>query len=343
MIKFKEIVLENLLAELSERNTLYHRSLKKMKVGDIIKPRMDKTGSHWLASLPFELVLEEYRKEKFPNAPSRLNCIYSSVVPKSRFVDKGYLYIIKPIGKMLMTNSSYIDILADRFSREEIRYYDRGIKAADIKANPKHFLYDLDYYLAQKYWKGEIENGRKDIDDIEILSESAKIIEIVNEENKLIVGNNVKVTESDKIYCTVDLYLEEDMIDKYESKSDENFMNFVKDVENLFSGNFKKQFDKYDYDRKSGRISIQGFLRKGDKLKILFIQSAGYRKYEDDYVIGKYKQMLFGFYLNNKYYDRTKNQEKNGLPNYRMQYFNHASNVEKGHPPDISLFLKKVR
>jgi len=49
------------LFELSENSTLYHRSSKKLKVGDIIKPKKIK-GSHWLEQNEMELALEHLRK-----------------------------------------------------------------------------------------------------------------------------------------------------------------------------------------------------------------------------------------------------------------------------------------
>jgi hypothetical protein len=316
-----------------------------MKVGDIIKPKTDKSGKHWLADSKFELLMEYYRQQNYPDLPSRLNCVYSSAVPRSRFKDKGYLYVINPIGKTLITDSSIIDIMEEKFRNKTIDFYDMGIKNDDIKSNPGRYLHYIDGYLVDKYWKGKIKNIKNKIDDVEILSDSAKIIEVVNEPDKLVVGNNVIVTESDKVYCDLKLYLENEMVDKYKEKNDSTFNSFIQNIENIFSSDIKKEFSEYDHRNKSGMLNIEGYLKNGTKLKVLLIESSGYRRYEYDdentYDRGKYKKISFGFYLKNKYYDTRKNEEKKGLPEYRMIY---ADSLEysKNRELDISKFLKKI-
>lgn len=347
MIKLKTILSEGLITELSENSTLYHRSLKKMKVGDIIKPKTDKSGKHWLAGIPFELVLEEFRKNNFPDKPSRLSCVYSSAVPRSRFSEKGYLYVIKPIGKMFMTDSTLIDTMADRFSRDvSDEWINHGLKMNDVKNSPSTYMRYLDGVDADRYWKGRMYNDvRSKINDIEILSESARIIEVVSED-KLVIGDKVRVLEDGKIYCWLDLYLfHGNMIDKYNRKNDEIFNKFIASVKNMFGTDVKVELSTYkdSETERSGRLTLKGYLKKGTKLKILFIESSGFRKYEDgDYGRpGKYRQMLFGFYLGNKYYERERKNEDD-FPGYRMQYADFMEHDKKGRAMDISKYLKKI-
>jgi len=343
------IKLKTILTELSEKNTLYHRSLKKMKVGDIIKPHMGKSGAHWLSNKAFEAVLEAFRKKNYPDRPSRLNCIYSSLIPKSRFIDKGYLYVVQPTGKMFMTDSLLIDEMDDKFSRETMNFYERGIKNDDIVKNPEKFLHELDYFSAERYWKGKIHGIRKNVNRIEVLSESAQVIEVVSED-KLNVGDKVKITEPNKVDVEITLYVNENDISKYKEKTDDTFNKFIEDVNRLFSGNVEPKLTIYDFGNKDGNIRFKGFLNAGVKLKIVWLESILARpdEYGDDYEDsrrkeGKYKQMKFQFYLNNKLYSSRENNKKNNLPNYTMQYFNHWSRDNKNKVFDISRHMAKTR
>ena len=66
-----------------------------LNVGDEVKPKLE-GGKHWLSNEMAELALEEERKITNKSAPSRLNCVYSSLVHRGRFIDKGYLYRVIP-------------------------------------------------------------------------------------------------------------------------------------------------------------------------------------------------------------------------------------------------------
>jgi len=337
MIKLKEI----LLSELSHKSTLYHRSLKKMEVGDIIKPNKDKSGQHWLKSIPVEIILEEYRKKHFPNAPSRINGIYSTVVPRSRFVNKGYLYVIKPIGKMLISDYKLIDEIKENFDREISHQFRYDSKVYEkLKENPENYYYFMDNILANEYWNGKIYNYRNKIEDIEVLSESAQVLEVI-EEDRIVPGNNVKVTESDKIYCSLTIYLKKDLFNKYKDKSDDKLNKFIKDCENIFSKLDENKFTEYSVLKSSGNIELKGYLKKGIKLKVISLNYPSYKKYSyyEDYIKSKFVSAIFNLFLNGKYYSSVENNVKNGLPDYSMRYFyNYDENVK-----DISKFLKIVR
>lgn len=350
MIKLKEILQEHLLVELSEKTTLYHRSLKKMEVGDIIEPKMDKTGKHWLTSLPVEILLEEYRKENYPDKPSRMKCIYSSLIPRSRFVDKGNLYAIKPIGKMFMANSMIIDEIGDKFSRETMDFYERGIREKDIISNPQKYIYYMDNYLARTYWEGDITGIKNKLTRIEVLSDSAEVVEVIGED-KVNLGDTIEITEPNKINVDLTLYLEdEDAINKYKLKNDDKFNKYIDGVHKLFSGHVETKLSEYDYAKKSGNVRFGGYLDAGTKLKIFFLESVlqrpgeyGYDYEDDRRKEGKYKWMKFEFYLNNKFYSSRDNLKKTGLPNYTMQHFNHGRRGDKNRVYDISKYMKKLK
>ena len=150
----REILLEYTV---NPASTLYHRSHKDFKVGDILTAQMDpKTGRHWLASKNVELDLESLRKREYPDLPSRFNCVYLSFVPRSRFLAKGKLYAVEPIGKTHVVNSQIIDELS-RTSYPP-------------------------YSLMEEYWQGS-EPYRSNLGDLEVLATSARVIEVVEEDN----------------------------------------------------------------------------------------------------------------------------------------------------------------
>ncbi len=140
-----------ILTEISENVTLYHRSEYPMKVGDVIKAKKDEDGKHWLEHIPSEIGLEYYRREKFPDKPSRFTCVYSSVVPRSRFVDKGTLYVVKPRGKIHVANSAIIDKFHDDFDRRNENYEEMRRLA---KEKPEELEWYINHFDAERYWKG---------------------------------------------------------------------------------------------------------------------------------------------------------------------------------------------
>ncbi len=147
MIKLSHLLLEQLLNEISTNTPLYHRSLRKMNVGDAIEiPKDLTTNKHYLANKMGELALEQERKEIAPDAPSRLNCVYSSLIPRSRFIDKGYLYRVKPTGRIFVADSTLIDAIMERFDNEYYEYisrYDQPERTEiekDLLQNPKRLI-----------------------------------------------------------------------------------------------------------------------------------------------------------------------------------------------------------
>ncbi len=138
---------------------LYHRSYVKFKIGDVLTAQKDpKTGQHWLMSHEHEQALERVRKQLHPDLPSRLDCVYASFVPHSRFLNKGHLYVIEPVGKVFVTDSRIIDEMA------QSRHY----RHASVLS----------------YWEG-VEPERWNIANLEALMTSAKVVEVVEEKTRL--------------------------------------------------------------------------------------------------------------------------------------------------------------
>ena len=161
------LLIQDILLEydVASNVTLYHRSDVKFKVGDVLTAQKDpKTREHWLASKRAEKDLEAYRRKHHPNLPSRFNCIYASFSPRSRFLSKGHLYAIEPIGKTFVTDSTIIDQMA----RNDASGYGS-------------------YNEIKEYWAG-VEPSRHNINDVEVLIDSARVIEVIDEQQRLMRG-----------------------------------------------------------------------------------------------------------------------------------------------------------
>ena len=330
------------LFELSNNSTLYHRSLKKLKVGDKISPNISKDGGHWLKQKLAEVALEHLRKKEFPNRPSRFTSIYSSVIPRSRFVDKGYLYAIKPIGNMFITNSMFIDIInrdfdrniysLDGYGNEEVMRMSKLAKEGDESA-----LDQLLWYLppeADSYWKG---TERGDMIDLEVLSDGAVVTEVIPDTKRLKINQTVTVVEEGLI-ARLDLYFNSRHNTNKIFTSDEiqDFINNVK--ENIFIDH------KIDRDRvEQGKgldgsdvhsISLQGTLKKGSKLKLTYVVNSILYKTNNDFGSSRqsrYKKLMFDFWLDKKIYRRGDDS-----PHFRFE----ATDNLNTHTFDMSKYLK---
>jgi hypothetical protein len=314
MIKLVHLLLEQLLNEISTNTPLYHRSLRKMNVGDVIEiPKDLTTNKHYLANKMGELAMEQERLLEAPDAPSRLNCVYSSLIPRSRFVDKGYLYRVKPTGRIFVADSTLIDVIMERFDSE---YYERVSRydqqdrkeiEQDLLKNPSK----LTNYLpreAYEYWKGDMPNiaafGKAALRDLEVLSDGAIVTEVVSESEKstpFVMGDDVVVTESDKLKASLDLYINSTTAKGDEVKSDLT----EQEINDLLNYIGNEIFDGVKSENKYGAITFKGYLKKGAKLKIISLASniRGGRKNTRK---GKYETMMFDFYFNDKLISRNK-------------------------------------
>ena len=334
MIKLSHLLLEQLLNEISTNTPLYHRSLRKMNVGDAIEiPKDLTTNKHYLANKMGELALEQERKEIAPDAPSRLNCVYSSLIPRSRFVDKGYLYRVKPTGRIFVADSTLIDTIMERFDRE---YYervgsydqqDRKEIEQDLLQNPSK----LTNYLpreAYEYWMGEKPNiaafGKAALRDIEVLSDGAIVTEVVS--------------ESDKLRGNLTLYINSTTVAKdekgkpnYTPEEIDSLLNYIGN--NIFDG-VKAEPSKYT----ENSYDFLGNLKKGAKLKIISLASnirGGRSAY--NIAAGKYETIMFDFYVDGKLISRnTKNNDKNITHRFTLSRWSN----EKVR--DYSKYLKKI-
>ena len=344
MIKLSHLLLEQLLREISTDTPLYHRSLRKMNVGDAIEiPKEPSSGKHYLASKMGELALEQERLLEAPNAPSRLSCVYSSLIPRSRFVDKGYLYRVKPTGKIFVADSTLIDTIMERFDRE---YYERVSRydqqdrkeiEQDLLKNPSK----LTNYLpreAYEYWMGEKPNiaafGKAALRDLEVLSDGAIVTEVVSESEKstpFVMGDDVVVTESDKLRANLTLYL-----NSTTAKGDEVKSNYTpEEINDLLNYIGNEIFDGVKSENRYGAINFKGYLKKGAKLKIISLAS-NIRGGRDNTKKGKYETIMFDFYYNNKLISRNKKvNDKNITHRFTIGFWDNEVY-------DYSKYLKKI-
>lgn len=340
MIKLSHLLLEQLLREISTDTPLYHRSLRKMNVGDAIEiPKEPSSGKHYLASKMGELALEQERLLEAPNAPSRLSCVYSSLIPRSRFVDKGYLYRVKPTGKIFVADSTLIDTIMERFDREYYEYisrYDQPERKEieqELLQNPSkltNYLPSEAYY----YWKGSVPK-KNTLRDIEVLSDGAIVTEVVSESEKstpFVMGDDVVVTESNKLKASLDLYINsKTMANGEEVKSDLT----EQEINDLLNYIGNEIFDGVKSENRYGAINFKGYLKKGAKLKIISLAS-NIRGGRDNTKKGKYETIMFDFYYNNKLISRNKKvNDKNITHRFTIGFWDNEVY-------DYSKYLKKI-
>ena len=345
MIKLSHLLLEQLLNEISTNTPLYHRSLRKMNVGDVIEiPKDLTTNKHYLANKMGELAMEQERLLEAPDAPSRLNCVYSSLIPRSRFVDKGYLYRVKPTGRIFVADSTLIDTIMERFDRE---YYERVSRydqqdrkeiEQDLLKNPSK----LTNYLpreAYEYWKGSVPN-KDTLRDIEVLSDGAIVTEVVSESEKstpFVMGDDVVVTESDKLRANLTLYINSATAKGDEVKSNytpEEINSLLNYIGNNIFDDVKAEPSKYT----ENSYDFLGNLKKGTKLKIISLASnirGGRSAY--NIAAGKYETIMFDFYVDGKLISRNRiNNDKNITHRFTLSRWSN----EKVR--DYSKYLKKI-
>lgn len=350
MIKLSHLLLEQLLSEISTNTPLYHRSLRKMNVGDVIEiPKDLTTNKHYLANKMGELAMEQERLLEAPDAPSRLNCVYSSLIPRSRFVDKGYLYRVKPTGRIFVADSTLIDTIMERFDREyyeHVSRYDQPERKAieqELIKNPSRlteFLPSEAYY----YWQGDKPNiaafGKAALRDIEVLSDGAIVTEVVSESEKstpFVMGDDVVVTESDKLRANLTLYLNSTTAKGDEVKSNytpEEINSLLNYIGNNIFDDVKAEPSKYT----ENSYDFLGNLKKGAKLKIISLASnirGGRSAY--NIAAGKYETIMFDFYVDGKLISRNRiNNDKNITHRFTLSKWSN----EKVR--DYSKYLKKI-
>jgi len=199
MVSFKQFINEVLLLEISNDTVLYHRSFDKFEVGNIINPSKKFTDQtpHRLSSSKYEQEFEKYRKENYPDVPSRLNCVYTSIVPNSAFKGRGFLYEVKPIGKFHLTMAWLINEMNLAWDEAGLtaRSSNYGMDMPDDKEERKKWQKEQDdnvwwyaegnlislfeQYLNTKWTSGQIKKWTK---WVEVLCEQVKVVRVHGEE-----------------------------------------------------------------------------------------------------------------------------------------------------------------
>ena len=110
----------NQINEINENTILYHRSYGDYEPNQILNPKDKYSGGHPYQNSYLEKKLEEFRQENAPDKPSRMSCVFCSVVPRAAFVGRGHLYEVKPIGNFHVTLSYYINFMLKEY--EDISY-----------------------------------------------------------------------------------------------------------------------------------------------------------------------------------------------------------------------------
>lgn len=196
-MKLSEILNEILISEMSQNATLYHRTTQKYEVGDVVKPG----NRDYVVKSYFERAMEYYRQKNYPNEPSRLTAVFASVVPRSRFRQKGQLYTVKlNTSNWLFTNSQLIDELNNDFTHNTNRDVD-DFSIDHLKDYTDEQLHDyfLDTFTAERYWQG---TKRGDTEGIEILADSFIVTGIEDGKVLLRRGEKVKSIKSMRVHVS---------------------------------------------------------------------------------------------------------------------------------------------
>lgn len=220
-MNFKDWIIN----EISEKTILYHRSSKVFDEGEILEPYAKNDENHWLHSQYTEKMLEKFREKYASDKPSRFNCIYCSVVPRSIFLTKGQLYEVRPIGNFHVALAYYVNEINHTFEAVPTTMIDRIVGFKDkLKVEKFKWEYNKEQLLElfNKYWNTKVDittwkddgldrplkpfhskeyegdaqsNFRKDPKWIEVLCEKVQIIKKVKEKEKtdvFRVGNKIE-------------------------------------------------------------------------------------------------------------------------------------------------------
>lgn len=200
----REYIRTLLEYELQHGVRVYHRSPRIMKPGDIVKPKMI-NGRHWNVDSVQERVFERYRKEHYPELPSRLECVFGTLTPRSRFLSFGYLHILEPIGSIHVTNSMLIDTFQTKADRAMLKYkFSWKGKLTDEEAI--ELVYRETYAYIESYWRGW-EPDKTNLNNTEVLMQSARVLELVDESMQLHVGDRIVFGSSARpIETQIELY-----------------------------------------------------------------------------------------------------------------------------------------
>jgi len=241
-MKITESQLRILIKEmlLQERSTLpagvdlYHRSRHNFKVGDIVDGshssrfrdistvekvieigRVNIINSEWKRENPsFYKTIKRKRTLITPEPPavdpnqkplSRLNCVYASLIPRSRFMNYGKLYRVKLLDdNYQITNSMEIDRLHDMISRKAHDYDYQMFKeneAAITEDLARWFRSDIERYFQ------EPKINKLNLQDIEVYARKMQVVEAIDEKDKILTGDSF--VSSEPITVMAHFYVDE--------------------------------------------------------------------------------------------------------------------------------------
>lgn len=321
----------HLVNEISEKNLIYHRSEYPMRIGDVVKPKKNEMGKHWLESKQAEVALEVFRKEEFPEKPSRINCVYGSLIPRSRFIDKGRLYAIRPRGKLHIADSGLIDMINDQFDRDMFGtsggMYDYWRDR--IKDNPESAVHLLNYNLAQQYWEGKSYRGTfKTLKkDVEILCDYGEVVEAIEENNNdLRIGEIYEVTEDNVLFAWL----------KHHNEKNPTAVAFHETVkQHLFSKITEEHVAFAPGD-------VKGYFRKGLHIKPVALRRTVTKSSEEIYTgdsqKGKYSKIEIAFEMGGKWYEPSYSNPEYSFSLTMYEFLRHYHK----QPFDFGKYLRKV-
>tara|TARA_R110000822_G_scaffold4773_2_gene20443 strand:- start:97 stop:1188 length:1092 start_codon:yes stop_codon:yes gene_type:complete len=185
--KFKESSLHNTLLEykLQDGVTLYHRAFESdLLPGTLISSQNNAKNSGRHKSRPGEVALERYRRENFPDLPSRLAGAFATLQPQSRFSSFGHLYEVTPVGNSIAVDSLIVDKIWEKAG--EINMEQREMGSDD--PYEEDIFYEI-AWLAKRYWSG-VKVTRENIRNVEVLANEFKVIRRVQQEHRLAHGVN---------------------------------------------------------------------------------------------------------------------------------------------------------
>jgi len=229
-MKITESHLRTLIKEmlLQERSTLptevdlYHRSRHNFKVGDIIDGshsskfrdessvekvieagRVNMINSAWKRENPSFYKTVKRKRTLITPEPSaidsnqkplsRLNCVYASLVPRSRFMNYGKLYRVKLVDdNYQIANSMLIDSLHDKISRKTSDYDYRMFRENEDSII-KDILFSVQFYVERYFEEPKID--KLNLQDIEVYARKMQVVEVVDEKDKILTGDTVISSE----------------------------------------------------------------------------------------------------------------------------------------------------
>lgn len=277
-MNFKQYVQKQPLLEITEKSTLYWRSKDNFEVGDVIKSAKDRGKDPAIEEHNYEQLLEYYRQKNYPSKPSRFNCVYLSVVPRSVFLAKGQLYVVNPQGNTHITNASYIDDIIrqlemsvprsrrydldeDLLHDDRLEYYKEMIDEDRFEEEAPKKLVNL----IDRYWSPSISQSQKKV--IEVLADSAVIIDKIDESKKDIRENDM-VRFTNDVRITWHAYYE-DGNTRIEDEGE------LTEIIEYFEQNPQTKILKRDDS--SAVLDLQIRIKEGTKARVKDIQMAKYK------------------------------------------------------------------